>query len=80
MLLEALARPRAQLLEVQARLGDADDRHVEAAAPHHRLERGEDLLVGEVAGGAEEDERVGARDRLGIHRACPFADAKGGDP
>ena len=59
MLLDAVAGAAAELLERPARLGDADDRHVEAAAPDHRLQRREDLLVGEVAGGAEEDERVG---------------------
>ena len=54
-------RARLQLLEGPAGLGDADDRHVERAAPDHRLQRREDLLVREVAGGAEEDERVGLR-------------------
>ena len=41
----------------------ADDRHVELAAPHQRVQRGEDLLVGEIAGGAEEHQRVGVRPR-----------------
>src|SRR5262249_25427503 len=36
------------------------------AALHHRLQRGKDLLVREVAGRAVEDERVAAR---GAHRA-----------
>ena len=64
VLLDALAGARPELLERPARSRDADDRHVELPAPHHRLERGEDLLVGEVAGGAEEDQRVRARSRL----------------
>ena len=29
--------------------------------PDHRLERGEDLLVGEVAGRAEEDQGIGLK-------------------
>ena len=61
-----LSRARARSCsQVPARLGDADHRHVEMAAPDHRLQRREDLLVGQVAGGAEEDQRVRAR---GGHR------------
>ena len=75
VLLEAVARPRLELVEVPAGLGDADDRHVEVAALHHRLQRREDLLVGEVAGGAEEDERVGVRV---AHRARPLASLAAG--
>ena len=56
----ARARPLAELLQAPARARDADHRHVEVAAADHRLERGEDLLVGEVARRAEEDERIGA--------------------
>ncbi len=52
-------RPRLQLVEVPAGLGDADHRHVEMAALDHRLQRRKDLLVREVAGGAEEHQRVG---------------------
>ena len=59
MLVEAVARARAELLEVQPGFGHADDRHVEVAAPDHGLQRREDLLVGQVAGGAEEHQRVG---------------------
>src|SRR6478735_1782748 len=39
---------------------------VEPAAAHQRLQRGEDLLVGEVAGGAEEDEG-GGRELAVVH-------------
>jgi len=28
--------------------------------PGHRLKGGKDLLIGQIAGGAEEDERVGS--------------------
>ena len=48
-----------QLLEVPAALGHADDRHIEVAALDHRLQRREDLLVRQIAGGAEEDQGVG---------------------
>src|SRR5262249_10800776 len=51
-------RARAKLVQRPARLRDADDRNVQGAPPDEGLERGKDLLVGEVAGGAEEDERV----------------------
>ena len=49
-----------QLLARPGRPRDADHRHVELAAPRHRLQRGKDLLVGEIAGDAEEDQRVAA--------------------
>ena len=56
---ETVAGPLAELVEVPVRLGDADHRHVQAAAFDQRLQRGKDLLVGEIAGGAEEDKHVG---------------------
>ena len=59
MLLERVFGAGFELVEVPAGLGDADDGDVEGAAFDHRLERGEDFFVGEVAGGAEEDEGVG---------------------
>ena len=52
-------RPLTQLLETAA-AGDADDRHVEMPAADHRLQRREDFLEREVAGDAEEDQRVGS--------------------
>ena len=58
-----------QLLERVVRLGDADDRKVQDAALGHALQRGEDLLVGEVAGRAEEDQRVGPR--FGVAHGTP---------
>ncbi len=63
MLLDAVARPRLQLLQIPAGLGHPDDGHGEVPAPGHRLQGGEDLLVGEVSGGAEEDEGVGVQAR-----------------
>ena len=59
VLLDALLRARAQLIEGPAGLGYTDDRHVEVAALGHRLQRGKDLLVGQIARGSEEYERVG---------------------
>ena len=38
VLLDARPRPRAQLFEGPARLGDPDDRHVEVAALGHGLQ------------------------------------------
>ena len=67
ILLDAVLRPRAQLVERPAGLGHADDRDVERAAPGHRLQRGEDFLVRQIARGPEEDERVGLR---AIHRGA----------
>jgi hypothetical protein len=68
VLLEAVLHAGAELLVVPARLGDADDRNVEMGALQHRLQRREDLLVGQVPGGSEEDQGVGAR---GVHRYLP---------
>src|SRR5262249_17444865 len=51
-------RAGAQLIEVPASLGDPDHRHIQVAAPHHRLQGGKNLLVGQVTGGAEEDEGI----------------------
>src|SRR5207249_4799676 len=68
--LHTLARPRPELLERPIRPGDADHRDVEPAASRHRMQRREDLLVDEVAAGAEEGERV----RMGgAHVPCPFS-------
>ena len=59
VLLEAVARPRLELVELPAGLRHADDRHVQVTALQHRRERREDLLVREIARRAEEDECVG---------------------
>jgi hypothetical protein len=70
------ARPRAlaQLLDAAA-AGDADDRNVQLAAPHHRVKRRKDLFVGEVAGRAEQDQGVGwsgCHRRLGPDGCSPW--------
>ena len=59
VLLEAVLRPLFELVEVPARLGNADHGHVEGARLHHGLKAGEYLLVREIARRPEEDERVG---------------------
>ncbi len=56
--LEALAGSVAQAVKV-AMAGDADDRHAPAAIADETGQGGEDLLDGQVAGGAEEDQGVG---------------------
>ena len=65
VVLEAVPRALLELLEPPARAGHAHHRHVQRAAAGQALERGEDLLVGEIAGGAEEDEGVGG---IRVHR------------
>src|SRR5262249_9562868 len=54
-----------ELVELPSRLRYADDWAVQLSAARHRLQGGKDLLVSEIAGPAEEDQRVGAR---GGHR------------
>jgi hypothetical protein len=56
--LKALAGVDLELVEVPAGLSDADDAHVELAAFGEALKRREDLLVGEIARGPEEDKCV----------------------
>jgi hypothetical protein len=58
---QALADPRAHLIEAPRLTRDRDDRHAQLIAPGHRLQRRKDLLIGQVAGGPEQHERVGAR-------------------
>ena len=61
VLLEALAGASLQLIKIPTGPGHTDDRHIEVPTLQHRLQRRENLLVGEVAGGAEEDKRIGTR-------------------
>src|SRR5689334_20553903 len=58
---EAVVHAFAQPVDAPARACDADHRQVEAGVPHHRLQRGEDLLVCEVTGDAEDHQRVAVR-------------------
>src|ERR1700730_4653281 len=68
VLLDAVARAGAELVDAPARLRHADDRHVEMAAFHHRLQRRKDLLEGQVARRPEEHQGI----RTGVaHRELP---------
>jgi hypothetical protein len=66
--------PLAQPLQVPPRAGHADDGHVQAVPLDQSLEGREDLLVGEVTGGAEEDDGVGtlAVDLTAPWSGCPL--------
>ena len=57
MIGEAAASPLFEALEVTG-TSHADDRKIEALVADEVRERREDLLVGKIAGGAEEHERV----------------------
>src|SRR4029450_11498174 len=70
VVLEAVVGPPAQLFQVPTRPGHADDGHVQAAALDQCLEGGEDLLVGEVAGGTEEHDGVGTH---AVDRTAPWS-------
>lgn len=69
VVLQAVAGPLAQPIERPAGTPDADDRHVEPASAEQRLQRREDLLVGQISRGAEEDEGIGGEicGRAGWH-------------
>ena len=60
---EAVAHAFAQRVDVARATGHADDRQFDLVVAEERLQGGEDLLVGEVAGGAEKHERVGSLGR-----------------
>src|SRR6185437_16870972 len=57
--LEAVARAPLELIQRPDGLGDADDRAGKPLVTHQRMKRGENLLVREIAGRPEEDDRVG---------------------
>ncbi len=57
---DAVAGAFPEVVDRPRRRRDADHRHVELALLHHRVERGEDLLVREVTRHPEEHEGVGA--------------------
>jgi len=58
ILLQAVARTLAQLVQGPASAGHFDDGHIQLAAPNQGLQRGKNVLVRQIAGGAEEDEGV----------------------
>src|SRR6266581_4492421 len=59
--LQAVARPRTKLIQIPSGFGYTDHGHIKTSALHHRLQRRENLLVGQVAGCPEEDQSVGMR-------------------
>ena len=58
---DAFSRPVAQLLNGPRRRGHADHRHVEHTALRHVVQRRKDLLAREIAGDAEEHQRIRSR-------------------
>ena len=58
VLLQAVSRSRPKLLQVPARLRHSNHRHVQPPGLGQPLERGENLLVGQVARRAKEHQRV----------------------
>src|SRR6266404_353042 len=66
MFLEAVVCTSAELVERPARFCNADNRHIEMTAVQHCLQRGKDLLVGQVASCAEENQRIG----MGSRHSC----------
>ena len=59
MFFQAVFRACLHLVEIPSRFGHANDRHVQVAALDHGLQRGENLLVGQVSCRAEENQSVG---------------------
>jgi hypothetical protein len=56
--LDAAPRPGSELIDIPTCLGHPDYRHVEVAPFDHRLQRRKDFLVGQIARGTEEDQRI----------------------
>ncbi len=65
---DAGARPLDQLVAVPVRLGNADDGKIQPLAARHAVQGGEDLLVGQIAGGPEEHQRVRTQPLVLCHR------------
>ena len=59
--LECGANVRPEGIEVPPGPRHAHDRHDETASADHRLQGGDDLLPGQVAGDAEDHDRIGRR-------------------
>ena len=70
MFLEAVERPRPELIEIPAGPGDTNDWHIQVSTLHHALQRMEHLFVGKIARRSKEDQRV----RMQIaHKYLPSA-------
>src|ERR1700730_12526482 len=61
MTAKAVLGARLQLINVPSRLGNADDWYIEPFVTNQSLQRGKNLLVGKVARGAKENDRIGNR-------------------
>src|ERR1051325_2143565 len=59
--LQTVMRSGAKLIQVPAGFCDADSRHIERPAFHHRLKRREDFLGCQVTGRAEKYQGIGMR-------------------
>ena len=69
MLFDAVLGARPQLLDRPAGLGDADDGDIDAFVGYQSQKSREDLLIGKIAGSAEEDQGVGLG---GLHRSSSW--------
>jgi hypothetical protein len=61
VLLDAVERAGAELIERPAGVGNADHGDIQVAPLRHGLQRREDLFPGEITGGTEEHQGVGMR-------------------
>ena len=59
MLSDTIAGARLKLVEVPTGFSDSDDGNRQVVAFYESLQRGEDLLIGEISGSAEEYESIG---------------------
>jgi hypothetical protein len=59
VLFQAVVGPRPELLDVPTRFGNTDNRHIKVAALYHCLQCRKNLLVSQVAGGAEKYQGIG---------------------
>jgi hypothetical protein len=62
MFFQAVFSTGAKLIEIPSSFGHPDYRDVKVSSLYHGLQGRENLLVSQIAGGAEENERV----RVGI--------------
>src|SRR5882724_7845921 len=59
--LQAIVRPRPKLIQIPSCFGYANHGYIKMSALHHRLQRRENFLVGQITGCTEEDQSVGMR-------------------
>ena len=58
---KAVLGARLQLVERPSRLGNTDDRYIDPFVTNQTLQGGKNLLVGKVARGPKENDRIGDR-------------------